>query len=167
MGNRLRDLVKKTVVDTETKAGTKIKRKSLSGKGKLTAKMMDKLTVYYGFAIRRYSDSVENMKNAIWATFFYYSSTDENPQHNKCPTSTVSWCGWQKLAAANALDSFKHTYSAFRKDVLRAVKHIYEDLGEDVLLERYVRGFTQNNNKFGPTYLENLTKALEWNLCHG
>jgi len=78
MGTRLREIVKKTVVDTETKAGKKIKRKSLFGKGKLTAKMIDKLTVYYGLAIRRYSDSVENMKNAIWATFFHYSSTDDN-----------------------------------------------------------------------------------------
>lgn len=81
MGARLREIVKKTVVDTETKAGKKIKRKSLSGKGKLTAKIIDKLTVYYGLAIRRHSDSVENMKNAIWATFFNYCSTDENPQH--------------------------------------------------------------------------------------
>lgn len=64
MGTRLREIVKKTVVDTETKVG-KIKRKSLSGKGKLTAKTIDKLTVYYGLAIRRYSDFVENMKGAI------------------------------------------------------------------------------------------------------
>ena len=85
MGTHLREIVKKTVVYTETKAGKKIKRKSLFGKGKLTAKMIDKLTVYYGLAIRRYSDSVENMKNAIWATFFRYSSTDKNPQHKKMP----------------------------------------------------------------------------------
>lgn len=65
MGTRLREIVKNTVVDTETKAGKKIERKSLSAKGKLTAKMIDKLTVHYGLAIRRYSDSVESMKNAI------------------------------------------------------------------------------------------------------
>ncbi|CAB3241668.1 unnamed protein product [Arctia plantaginis] len=90
MGTRLREIVKKTVVDTETKAGKKIKRKSLSGKGKRTAKIIDKLTVYYRLAIRRHSDSVKNMKNAIWATFFHYSSTDENPQHEKCPSGADS-----------------------------------------------------------------------------
>lgn len=143
MGIRLREIVKNTVVDTETKAGKKIKRKSLSGEGKLTAKMIDKLTVYYGLAIRRYSDSMKNMKNAIWATFFHYSSTDENPHHKKCPSGADSWCEWQKAAAANALDSFKHTYSALPEDVLNAIKPIYEDLSKDALLERCVGGFTQ------------------------
>ncbi|XP_068987314.1 uncharacterized protein [Bombus flavifrons] len=133
MGTRLREI--------------KMERKSLSGKGKLTAKIIDKLTVYYGLAIRRHSDSIENMKNAIWATFFHYSSTDENPQHKKCPSDADSWCEWQKAAAANALDSFKHTYSALPVDVLNAIKPIYEDLSKDALLERCVGGFTQNNNE--------------------
>lgn len=147
MGTRLRELVKKTVVDTETKAGKKIKRKSLSGKGKLTAKVIDKLTVYYGLAIRRNSDSVEKMKNAIWATYYHYSSTDENPQHDQCPTGADSWCEWQKAAASNDLTSFKHTYSPLTSDVLEAIKPIYEDLSKDALLERCVGGFTQNNNE--------------------
>ncbi|VVC36969.1 Hypothetical protein CINCED_3A006359 [Cinara cedri] len=56
-------------------------KESLSGKGKLLAKLIDKLTVYYGLAIRRHSDSVKSIKNAIWAMFFRYSSTDKNPQH--------------------------------------------------------------------------------------
>lgn len=113
MGTRLREIVKNIVVETETKTGKKIKTQSLSGKGKFMAKMIDKLTVYYGLAIRRYSDSMENMKNAIWATFFHYSSTDENPQHKKCPSGADSWCEWQKAAAANALDSFKHSPRMF------------------------------------------------------
>lgn len=165
----LREIVKNTVVDTETKAGKKIKRKSLSGKGKLTAKMIDKLTVYYGLAIRRYSDSMENMKNAIWATFFHYSSTDENPQHKKCPSGADSWCEWQKAAAANALDSFKHTYSALPEDVLNAIKPIYEDLSKDALLERCVGGFTQNSNeslnqliwKISPKHLSGTSVIVE------
>ncbi|CAH1107355.1 unnamed protein product [Psylliodes chrysocephalus] len=111
------------------------------------AKIIDKLTVYYGLAIRRYSDSVKNMKNAICATFFHYSSTDENPQHKKCPSGADSWCEWQKAAAVNALDSFKHRYSTLPKDVLDIIKPIYEDLSKDSLLERCVEGFTQNNNE--------------------
>jgi len=169
MGTRLREIVKKTVEDTETKAGKKIKRKSLSGKGKLTAKMIDKLTVYYGLAIRRHSDSVENMKNAIWSTFFHYGSTDENPQHDKCPSGADSWCEWQKAAAANSLDSFKHTYRALPKDVLDAIKPIYENLSKDVLLERCVGGFMQNNNesfnqliwKISPKHLSGTSVTVE------
>lgn len=134
MGTRLRGIVKTSVVDTETKTGKIVKRKSLSGKGKLTAKMIDKLTVYYGLAIRRNHNSVEKMKNAIWATYYHYSSTDENPQHEKCPSGKDSWCEWQK--AANALQSFKHSYTALPTVVLKAIKPIYEDLSKDELLQR-------------------------------
>ncbi|XP_074114231.1 uncharacterized protein LOC141537255 [Cotesia typhae] len=35
------------------------------GEGKLTDKVINKLSLYYGLAIRRHPDSVENMKNAI------------------------------------------------------------------------------------------------------
>ncbi|EFN64887.1 hypothetical protein EAG_02546, partial [Camponotus floridanus] len=62
MGNRLRNLKKQV--------------KGLGGKGKLTAKLIDQLTIYYGLAIRRNCDSIENMKNEIWATLFHKISTD-------------------------------------------------------------------------------------------
>ena len=48
-------------------------------------------------------------------------------------------CEWQKAAAANALDSYKYTYSALPKDVTDAIKPIYEDLIKDALLERSIR----------------------------
>jgi len=147
MGTRLRNVVNNTLVETETTAGKKVKRKSLSGKGKLTGKMIDKLTVYYGLAIRRNHDSLEKMKNAIWATYYHYSSTDKNPQHEKCPSGADSWCEWQRAAAENQLQSFKHSYSALPTDVLNAIKPIYEDLSKDALLERCIGGFTQNNNE--------------------
>lgn len=60
------------------------KVKGLRGKGKLTAKLIDQLTIYYGLAIRWNSNSLENMKNEIWATLFHKMSTDKNPQHEKC-----------------------------------------------------------------------------------
>lgn len=147
MGKRLRDLVKTSVVETETKTGKKIKRKSLSGKGQLTGTMIDKLTVYYGLAIRRNHDSVEKMKNAIWATYEHYSSTDENPQHSKCPSGADSWCEWQRAAASNSLKDFKHSYQALPDNVLSAMKPIYEDLSKEALLERCLGGFNQNNNE--------------------
>lgn len=147
MGTRLRALVKSSVVETETKRGQKVRRKSLSGKGKLTAKMIDKLTVYYGLAIRRNHNSVEKMKKAIWATYEHYSSTDDNPQHNNCPSGEDSWCEYQKAAAANSLKSFKHNYDALPNEVLTALKPIYQDLSKEALLERCLGGFTQNNNE--------------------
>jgi len=102
IGTRLRDLVQKTVQEEIVK-GKKIFLKILSGKGKLTGKLIDKLTVYYGLAIRRHSNSVQDMKNAIWATYYHYASTDQNPQHEKCPNGADSWCAWQRALATNSL----------------------------------------------------------------
>jgi len=51
MGTRLRNLKKKM--------------KGLGGKRKLTTKLIDKLTIYYGLVIRRNPNSVESMKNEI------------------------------------------------------------------------------------------------------
>lgn len=124
-----------------------MQKKGLGGKGKLTGKMIDKLTVYYGLAIRRHCDSVENMKNAIWATYDHYSSTDKRPRHNKCPTGKESWCAWQRASANVELASFKHDYKPLPTNVLTAIKLIYKDLSKDNLLERCVGGFTQNNNE--------------------
>ena len=64
----------------------------LDGKGKLTGKLIDQLSVYFGEAIRDNCGSVEKMQNAIWATFYHKSSTDKRPQHHKCPPGADSWC---------------------------------------------------------------------------
>ncbi|KYM96705.1 hypothetical protein ALC62_00134 [Cyphomyrmex costatus] len=146
MGMRLRDCVKKNVVTVE-KSGKTRQKKTLGGKGKLTGKLIDKLTVYYGLAIRRNCDSVENMYNAIWATYYHYCSTNENPQHEKCPTGPESWCPWQRAAAANKLSEFEHDYDHFPRDVAEALHPIYTDLSNEKLLERCVGGFTQNSNE--------------------
>jgi len=59
MGSKLRALVKKC--------------KDLGGKGKLTGKMIDKLTVYYGLAIQRNCNSTRyersNMGNVLSLQF--------------------------------------------------------------------------------------------------
>ncbi|XP_015590648.1 uncharacterized protein LOC107265572 [Cephus cinctus] len=129
MSTRLRNL-KKTV-------------KGLGGKGKLTAKLINQLTVYYGLAIRRNANSLENMKKEIWATLFHKLSTDENPQHQKC---SDTWCDWKKAESADTLDTYYHR-PALSKVVFDAIKPIYEDLSRDEFLNRCLGGYTQNSNK--------------------
>ena len=116
-------------------------------KGKLTGKMIDKLTVYYGLAIRRNFDSIEGMYNAIWATYYHHSSTDSNPCHDKCLPSEDSWCSWQCASAKRELASFKDNYVPLPQDVLSAIKFIYEDLNKHSSLKKCVGGFAQNNNE--------------------
>lgn len=54
----------------QKRMGTRLRKvkkdhKSLGGRGKLTDKLINKLTVYYGLVIRRNSDSKNKMKDAI------------------------------------------------------------------------------------------------------
>ena len=78
--------------------------------------------MYFGKAIRDNCDSVGNMQNAIWATFYHKSSTDKKPQHHKCPPSADSWCKYQQVKAEKKLKPFKHDYTALLKEVVDAIK---------------------------------------------
>lgn len=132
MGSRLRQCVKKN--------------KGISGRNKLTGKLIDKLTIHYGLAIRRNSNSVEEMEKVIWATFNHYSSTDTEPNHKFCPQGTDSWCGWQKAKAEGNLHLYHHQYT-LPPNVLIALKPIYTDLSTKTLLERCLGGYNQNSNE--------------------
>lgn len=121
--------------------------RGIAGRGKLTAKLIDELTVYYGLAIRRSKNtSVEIMKNAIWATYYHKISTDEKPQHDKCPSGEDSWCSYQKAKASATLDSYKHN-NPIPETVQDAIKPVYDRLTDVNLLERCLEGYTQNNNE--------------------
>ncbi|XP_066583306.1 LOW QUALITY PROTEIN: uncharacterized protein [Prorops nasuta] len=135
MGSRLRDCKKRN--------------KGLGGKGKLTGKMIDKLSVYYGLAIRRNCNSLDGMKDAIWATFYHYSSIAKNQeeQHSKYPKRADSWCEYQRAKASNELDSYQQSYTSLPADVLEAIRPIYDDLSKTELLQRCIGGFTQKNNE--------------------
>ncbi|XP_018351128.1 PREDICTED: uncharacterized protein LOC108753535, partial [Trachymyrmex septentrionalis] len=89
----------------------------------------------------------DDMRKAIWATFYHYSSTNDKPQHEFCPEGAESWCKWQKAKAAGTLRDFTHDYLALPTDVLNAIRPIYNDLSTDKLLECCVGGYTQNNNE--------------------
>lgn len=130
MGSRLRNLVKKTP--------------NLKGKGKLTGAQIDKLSGYYGKAIRSHPSSVEDMRKAIWATFFHRASTDEDPQHFHCPEGEDSWCGWQRAMAKN--EDYVHQ-DVLPYEVIKAVQPIYEDLSREELLDKCTGAHNQNSNE--------------------
>lgn len=64
MSVRLQDIKKKILTDSK-------------GQGKLIDKIIKDLTVYYDLAIRNNPNSIEDMKRAIWATFYHRASSDE------------------------------------------------------------------------------------------
>ena len=66
LGTRLRNLKKEV--------------KNLGGRGKLTGKLIDE-----NMARSRNTDSVENIRKEIFATLYHKISTDQKPQHDRCP----------------------------------------------------------------------------------
>jgi len=116
----------------------------LGGKGKLTDALIKKLTTYYGLAIRRNTQSKDNMKKEIMTTYYHLISTDEKPQHQFCPTGVDSWCAYNVAQSKNV--PYEHP-APLHPDVQKSILPIYEDLSRDDLLERCVGGFTQNANE--------------------
>ncbi|XP_011687372.1 PREDICTED: uncharacterized protein LOC105449700 [Wasmannia auropunctata] len=149
-GDDLQVKKKECVGHVEKRMGSRLrnikKSRKLGGKNKLTDTLIKKITIYYGLAIRRHSDSVENMYNAVWAIFHHKISTNKNPQHMYCPVGPDSWCKWRVAESNNTLDEFDHE-PALHEDVQQALKPIFEDLSSRELLERCLGGETQNNNE--------------------
>ena len=128
----------------------------LCGKGRLTDKYMDRLENYYGIAIRSNVGRVENMYRATWPSLCHRSSTDDNPRHQFCPTGKESWCKWQQQAAGKPGVIVEHK-DGLPNAVPNAIKPLYVRLTERPLLERCVRGATQNVNEW--------YNGMLWRLC--
>ena len=69
------------------------------GFGKLTGKKIETLSRYYRMAVQTHPHDVNGMQNAILASFNHCSSTDQKPQHDRCPVGARSWCFYQKALA--------------------------------------------------------------------
>ncbi|XP_074102194.1 uncharacterized protein LOC141529520 [Cotesia typhae] len=139
------------------------------GEGKLTDKIINKLSLYYGLAIRRHPDSVEDMKNAVLATYYHNSSTDEDPQHTYCPPGAESWCAWRKAASEGTEEEFEHDNVPLCDEVLKVIRPIYDSLSSNELLTRCLGSETQNNNEslnsliwtFAPKHIHSGSQVIE------
>lgn len=107
---------------------------------------MKDLSLYYVLSILRNKNSLEGMKEVIWATFYRKISTDTNPQHAYCPSEANAWCKYRQAKAANTLKGYKHPLY-LDEETQMILKSVYDDLSSDGLLQRYVEAHTQNNNK--------------------
>jgi len=153
MGSRLRNLKKK---------------EKLGGKGKLTDNLIKKLTTYYGLAIRRNPDNVEEMEKSVMATYFHMISTNENPQHQYCPAGAESWCKWRIYEAAGKTEDYNHAPS-LPEDLQKYLLPIYKDLSQRELLEKCLGRHTQNPNesfnalvsKLAPKHLNTGIKIIQ------
>ena len=124
------------------------------GAGRLTDERIERLQGYYGVAIRNNSHNLQDMAKAIWASVLHSVSTDAKPQHHCCPTGRNSWCKWQQEQAGGP----KHHHRPILSPaVLTAIKPVYIRLTERSLLERCLRGATQNRNE--------CFNGIVWQMC--
>lgn len=164
---------KECVGHVQKRMGSRLRKakkddKGIGGKGagKLTDKLINELSLYYGLAIRRNPNSVEDMKRDVWATYFHKISTNENPQHMNC---SPSLCKYQKAVEDGTIDEFDHKNPPLNDNVIQVIKPIYQSLSADSLLERCLESETQNNNEslnsliwtFAPKHIHAGLKTIE------
>ena len=143
------------------KASTKGKLedgKPIGGHGRLTEVKIKQLQKYYGLAIRQNTLSKANpsdrevdvavysmKKNIIAILNHSVQSGDPAKQHRSCPPGESSWCKWQQDSATgtstyNAADCLPEVF-------LEVLRPTFMTLSDAKLLERCVRGTTQNPNE--------------------
>ncbi|KAH7981702.1 hypothetical protein HPB52_000727 [Rhipicephalus sanguineus] len=105
--------------------------KPLSGKGKFTKALIDKLTDYYGWALRNNSSDVKAMQRAVMATYRHITSTDEDPSHDLCPVGAESWCR-HRVAEAKGEPQPRHKHN-LPDYVAEAMLPIYQRLSHESL----------------------------------
>ncbi|XP_077531040.1 uncharacterized protein LOC144143104 [Haemaphysalis longicornis] len=118
---------------------------SLGGRGRLTADLITKLSNYYGRALKANVGNVDQMHDAVMATYNHVTSTDERPNHGLCPSGPGSWCK-HNAAIANVEKPPKHSYN-LPEHVSKALLPVYTRLADKELLRRCQRGKTQNANE--------------------
>ena len=137
MGTRLRNKVKEH----------KGRGYPISGKGKLTEKVINSMQTSYGKAIRDNINNVYAMKKAIAAIYYHCCEGDEKPneeyRHRYCPMD--SWYKFKKDLKTGE-NTYKKTIDLPR-NIFAIISQIFELLSQDELLLKRVHGETQNPNE--------------------
>ena len=128
---------------------SKQKRLGGRGHGRLTKEKAIKFQHYFRHAITHNIGNQDGMRTAIWASLFHCMSTDEDPQHDRCPSGDNSWCFYNKAEATGdniPLHSAKIRYP-LSPEVATEMIPIYERMSDSNLLKRMEKGKTQNTNE--------------------
>lgn len=130
----------------------KAQKITLGGKlhGSLKDSTIKKLTRYYHNAVfSGINKDVPTVRNSILATLHHCTSSDENPRHTKCPTDINSWCFYNRAIANNEIPGShdNNIKTPLNPTVLKHIFPIYKRLTETSLLERCLKGQTQNANE--------------------
>lgn len=120
-------------------------------KHRLTEHEIEKLTGYFTDAIRGHEGKgVSSVYKDILASYLHCSSSDEHPNHCYCPTGEDSWCFFNRAKAKGEpptphkdMELHLEVDQKTRKEIL----NIYRDLSNDDMLQKCLKGKTQNINE--------------------
>lgn len=139
VGSRLREL-KKRLGTTKLTDG-----KPIGGAGRLPNRTIDMLQTYFGMAIRANGGDLQAMAKACWAALLHKVALSPRQRHRFCPLGVESWCGWQREKGGA-----KEVYTpkdSLPEAIFEVIKPIWQQLCDKSLLERCLRGATQNRNE--------------------
>ena len=120
--------------------------KKISGKQRLTDKIINKMQNYYGMVIRQNPERLFDMKKSIGAVLWHCSDiTDPEARHQFCPKNLHSWCKYQS-DKITGMSTYKPSTS-LPVSIKREIQKIFQDLSSDELLSRCLEGTTQNPNE--------------------
>ena len=91
--------------------------------------------------------------NPFWPFFYHSSSTDQEPNHEYCPQGEHTWCKYVKHMHEKAkyprinMPAYKHEKPIILPHIAKYVKPAFVALGRRELLEKCIRGATQNTNE--------------------
>ncbi|CAG2246741.1 unnamed protein product [Mytilus edulis] len=140
MGKHLRRLV-------DQYKGRKLEDgKQLTGKGRLTNKLMNSFQTFYGMAIRNNKGNVNAMRQNVMAILFHYASTAEKPMHHFCPVGDTSWCKWQVDKDCGS-STYRPLKNPLTEVVVQILKPVFEKLSDEKLLTGAEKCLTQNQNE--------------------
>jgi len=120
------------------------------GEGQLTQEKIGKFQVYYTKAIRgAVGRGVEEAKNAVMASYYHSTSSDEWPKHWLCPKGVDSWCFYQRSVAQDLpVPSHKKYLTTYlNAKVAKYILPVYKRLSDADLLGGCQLGKTQNANE--------------------
>ena len=118
------------------------------GHGKLTGTTIKTLANYYDNAIRSNRGNLEDMREAVFVSFFHVISTDEDPPPHPLPRG-----GHQLVLLPEGTGQRRgtimrmFTQPCHAWEVAGHVKDVYLRLGHSDLLNRCLRMETQNKNE--------------------
>ena len=127
----------------------KTQKEILSGRGKLTDKVINSMQNYYGMAIRQNRGHLYPMKKAVGAVLWHCTAHDNDEiRHQFCPNGHEPWCKWKKHQSmeSNSQPAPKSSINV-PKWIHDILKPLFADLSSDELLLMCLHGKTQNANE--------------------